>query len=69
MTDTQHPEPERPDEDNLERAADEGQLPGVAAEDAEEQRGEDHSATETRKVKPTTRAAATSSAGSACTNA
>jgi hypothetical protein len=32
-------------EDALEHAASEGQLPGVGAEDAQEERGEDHSAT------------------------
>jgi hypothetical protein len=50
-TDTQQPDPERPDEDNLERAADEGQLAGVGAEDAEEERGDDHSATDDPETK------------------
>lgn len=46
MTDTgtQHSDPERPEEGTLERAADEGPLPGIAAEDSDQQRGEDHSA-------------------------
>jgi hypothetical protein len=32
-------------QENLQEAADQGQLPGVGAEDAAEQRGEDHSTT------------------------
>ncbi len=47
MTD---PHPQKPDTenggDNLEQAASQGQLPAIGAEDAEERRGEDHSATE-----------------------
>jgi hypothetical protein len=53
MTDTgtQHSDPPRPGEDNLERAADEGQLLGVGAEDADEQRDNDHSATDDPEAK------------------
>jgi hypothetical protein len=45
MTDTEQPKAEQHDEDNLQRAAEEGPLPGVMAEDDEQQRGQDHSAT------------------------
>jgi hypothetical protein len=51
MTDTRQPDAEHPDEDNLQHAAQEGPLPGVAAEDAEEQRGNDHSATDDPEAK------------------
>ena len=51
MTDTRQPDAEHPDEDNLQHAAEEGPLPGVAAQDAEEQRGNDHSATHDPEAK------------------
>ena len=51
MTETRQPDAERPDEDNLQHAAEEGPLPGVAAEDAEEQRANDHSATHDPEAK------------------
>jgi hypothetical protein len=50
-TDIQQPDPERPDEENLQRAAEEGPLPGVGAEDAEEQRGDDDFATDDAEAK------------------